>query len=61
MDKLAIVEIEENPKGALTLRAREFKTGSKGYMIFGKLTIDGKRYQVMGNVVEIGSKPKEEA
>jgi hypothetical protein len=44
------------------LPPKEFKTGSKGYYANSKMEIDGKRYQVQIQMVEIGSKapPKEE-
>lgn len=44
--------------GEVEAKARVFSTGSRGYMIYGKITIDGKRHQITGNAVEIGSKPK---
>jgi hypothetical protein len=37
---------------------KEFKTGSRGYYANGKAEIDGKRYQVQIQLVEIGSKTK---
>jgi len=36
---------------------RPFKSGSRGWFASGKITLDGKRYQVSCSVVEIGSKP----
>jgi hypothetical protein len=48
------------PIGAMSAAAKDFKTGSKGFYANGKLVIDGKRYQVQVQLVEIGSKPKEE-
>ena len=57
-DRIVSIEFDNGNKQVLALRERKFKTGSRGYMMFGKITIDGKRYQVMGNVVEIGSGPK---
>lgn len=42
-----------------SLPQKEFKTGSRGYYANGKLEIDGKRYQVQVQLVEIGSKKKE--
>ena len=33
-----------------------FKTGSRGFYANGKVEIDGKRYQVQIQLVEIGSK-----
>ena len=40
----------------LAVPPKEFKTGSKGYYANGKLEIEGKRYQVQIQMVEIGSK-----
>ena len=38
-------------------KKKEYKTGSRGYFIFGKVEDrDGKRYQIAGNMIEIGSK-----
>ncbi len=44
----------------LTVPPKEFKTGSKGYYANAKTEIDGKRYQIQVQIVEIGSKPKNE-
>jgi len=50
----------KRPDGTLiavfTLPAKQFKTGSRGFYANGKAEIDGKRYQVQIQVVEIGSK-----
>ena len=47
--------------GTLAANAKEFKTGSRGFYGQGKIEIDGKRYQVQIQLVEIGSKkPAEE-
>jgi hypothetical protein len=35
---------------------KEFKTGSRGFYANAKAEIDGKRYQVQIQIVEIGSK-----
>ena len=35
---------------------KQFKTGSRGYYANQKVEIDGKRYQVQVQFVEIGSK-----
>ncbi len=43
--------------GSLTLPAKEFKTGSRGFYANAKLEIEGKRYQAQIQLVEIGSKP----
>ncbi len=44
------------PLGALTVAPKNFKTGSRGYYANGKLELDGKRYQLQIQIVEIGSK-----
>jgi hypothetical protein len=48
------------PLSVLTVAPKEFKTGSKGFYANTKVEIDGKRYQVQIQLVEIGSKPKTE-
>lgn len=45
---------------ALTAHPKEFKTGSRGFHGQGKIEIDGKRYQVQIQLVEIGSKKSAE-
>lgn len=41
------------------VKYKEFKTGSRGFFVSGKFNaLDGKRYQIVLNIVEIGSKPK---
>ena len=40
----------------LTAQAKEFSTGSTGFWAGGKIEVNGKRYQVSCNIVEIGSK-----
>ena len=42
----------------LSVTRKEFKTGSKGYYANQKFEMDGKRYQLQVQLVEIGSKPK---
>jgi len=44
----------------LTLPPKEFKTGSKGFYANMKIEIDGNRYQAQIQLVEIGSKTKQE-
>jgi hypothetical protein len=44
----------------MTVPPKDFKTGSKGFFGNGKTEIDGKRYTVQIQLVEIGSKPKAE-
>ncbi|NCP86238.1 MAG: hypothetical protein CO094_09370 [Anaerolineae bacterium CG_4_9_14_3_um_filter_57_17] len=46
--------------GIMTADPKEFKTGSKGFYSMGKISIGEKRYQVQVQMVEIGSKPKEQ-
>lgn len=48
---------EGKPIGTMTAAPKDFKTGSRGFYAQGKLEIDGKRYQVSVQFVEIGSKP----
>lgn len=50
-----------NLLGMYTLPPKDFKTGSKGFYANGKMEIDGKRYQVQIQLVEIGSKKTEGA
>jgi hypothetical protein len=42
--------------GTIVANAKQFKTGSRGFYGNSKLEIDGKRYQVQIQMVEIGSK-----
>ncbi len=44
----------------LTVPPKDFKTGSKGFYGNSKAEIDGKRYQIQIQIVEIGSKKKTE-
>jgi hypothetical protein len=46
--------------GTIALPPKQFKTGSRGFYNNTKLEIDGKRYQVQIQLVEIGSKPQAE-
>jgi len=45
----------------LSVTAKDFRTGSRGYYANQKLEIDGKRYQMQIQLVEIGSKKAAEA
>jgi len=45
----------------LSMTPKEFKTGSRGFYAHQKLEIDGKRYQVQIQLVEIGSKKATES
>ena len=54
---LAEIKTTEGAEVALlTIPAKEFKTGSRGFYANEKVEIDGKRYQVQIQLVEIGSK-----
>ena len=44
----------------LSIPTKAFKTGSRGYYANQKIEIDGKRYQIQIQLVEIGSKKKAE-
>jgi len=44
----------------LTVSTKQFKTGSRGFYANGKAELDGKRYQVQIQLVEIGSKKEAE-
>ncbi len=46
------------PFAVITVSPKEFKTGSKGFFGMAKAELDGKRYQIQVQIVEIGSKPK---
>lgn len=43
---------------AVSAKGKTFSTGSTGYGYYGKIEIDGERYQVSCNVVKVGSKPQ---
>lgn len=45
--------------GVIDTKAKDFKTGSKGYFCWGKISDPedpNKKYQISGNAVLIGSK-----
>lgn len=46
--------------GTIALPPKQFKTGSRGFFGNTKLELDGKRYQVQIQLVEIGSRPPSE-
>jgi len=62
-DSLIIIAEIKTPDGRVlgmfTLPPKNFKTGSKGFYANGKMEIEGKRYQVQIQLVEIGSKKTE--
>lgn len=56
-------EIKSDDNQALaviTVAPKDFKTGSRGFYANQKIEIDGKRYQVQLQFVEIGSKSAKE-
>lgn len=56
---IADIKTDKNePFSVITVSPKEFKTGSKGFFGMAKAELDGKRYQIQVQVVEIGSKPK---
>lgn len=57
MSDNAILEID-GIKMNLALNPKEFKTGSRGYFAQAKFEVNGKKYQVQVQAVEIGSKLK---
>jgi len=56
---IADIKTDKNePFSVITVSPKEFKTGSKGFFGMSKAELDGKRYQIQVQIVEIGSKPK---
>lgn len=53
---ITILSAEGKPVAQVTANARTFSTGSRGFGSFGKIEIDGQRYQMSLNLVQIGSK-----
>jgi hypothetical protein len=53
----AVIQAGEETAGEVVLAEKQFKTGSRGFWGSAKVVIDGKRYQVQVQAVEIGSKP----
>ncbi len=54
---LADLKLDDGQSVAvLTVPPKEFKTGSRGFFGSTKAEINGKRYQIQIQVVEIGSK-----
>lgn len=47
-----------NTLAKIVANEKTFATGSRGFHGQGKIEIDGKRYQVQVQLVEIGSKEK---
>ena len=44
------------PVAVMHVLPKQFKTGSRGFYANQKIEIDGKRYQIQVQLVEIGSK-----
>ena len=57
-DKTIII-VTDGKENAVSARPKNFKTGSRGFYVWGKVLMGGKKYQLSGNLVEIGSKAKE--
>ena len=52
------VSLDGVPSTNLYSKPKTFKSGSKGYYVWGKaVDQEGRKYQVICNLVEIGSKP----
>jgi hypothetical protein len=47
------------PVTVISVLPKQFKTGSRGFYANQKIELDGKRYQIQVQVVEIGSKSAE--
>ena len=58
MESVIVVKAGQS-SGEVKMNEKTFSTGSRGYYASGKVTLNGKRYQVTANIVEIGSKNKE--
>jgi len=57
---IADIKTDTDQRVALiNVMPKQFKTGSRGFYTNQKLEIDGKRYQMQIQVVEIGSKDQE--
>jgi hypothetical protein len=58
-----IAELKSDTGQQLTLMSvppKDFKTGSRGYYANGRIEIEGKRYTLQIQLVEIGSKKAKE-
>jgi hypothetical protein len=47
-------EIFALPLGTIEGTKTTFKTGKTGFRMFGKVIVDGKQHQVVGNLVQLG-------
>jgi len=57
---LSIKDLNGQAADDVSLAATQFSTGSRGFRANRKVEINGKRYQCNFQLVEIGSKPKNE-
>lgn len=58
---MLIIEIKDKNGQTIkmiTANPKTFKTGSRGFYGMDKVEIDGKRYQIQFQAVEIGSKTR---
>jgi len=59
MERIALLDpITKEILAIIPLKPKTFKTGSRGFSICEKVYLNGKKYQFIGYLVEIGSKPK---
>ena len=52
-------EIYAIPVGTVEGVKTKFKSGNKGFRMFGRAYINGKQYQITGNVIELWGKKSE--
>ena len=56
----ASISLDGVPSRSLYSKPKTFRGGSTGYYVWGKAVDgEGRRYQVICNLVEIGSKPND--
>jgi len=56
--RTASISIDGELPVPMSLKEKTFRSGSRGFYVWGKVEDEeGKRYQVICNLVEIGSKP----
>lgn len=58
--KAKIIDDNEEEIDEIELDEKEFSTGSTGYHGFGKVYMDGERFQANFMLVKIGSKEEKE-
>jgi len=57
MDKTINIVVDGSTS-TVYARAKTFKTGSIGFYVFGKVFVNNEKYQLIGNLVKVHSKPK---